>query len=819
MIFAKTALCGILLSAVLIVVAVKGYAQHAAVIRGNVSDSVQSKPVSLATAGLYRTSNLSKPVRNIFTKDNGSYQFSGIDTGNYIVIISHAGYTENRSAVLTIKNAKDTIDAGRIMLSPVSQNLKEVVVSAHKPLVEQTEDKLVYNTESDPSVEGQTAIDILRKTPFVSVDGDGNVQLNGQTSFKVLLNGRETAMFSKNLKDALQAFPANLIKRVEVITTPSSKYDAEGVGGIINIITKKKIVGYNGSLGLSQNTVYTTNGNASINLKSGPLGFGGYYGFGNNTGQNMHTIGETESFYPVAFYKRTNTGEGTNIWSFQFGNAELSYDLDTLNTISAYADLNGGNNHTLMQRKYDVIAADREDTSHSLYLNDNRYHYPSFNWGMDYNRKFKGNSEHELTLKMYLEKSKDDSHEKSDQYNDPGSPRFIMNNNLSVNRQSTFQADYIRPLKNDKKLELGAKAILRRADAGYESFFRYSPDDKFQVDNINSDNFNYRQDVYSLYFTYRFKWKNLNFRIGSREERTVVKGDFTKAGKLVTQDYFTFIPSIFISKQFNKKNTISLSYSKRLRRPYIWDLNPFVNNIDSLDISYGNPDLRAELYHNFELGLILIKGKTNINIRLSENFCNNQIASYSQFNEVTGVTSKSSYNIGGYSSTMLNGNITASITNKIRINSFMGVQYSFLKNKLNPAQKNSGIGGQANMNLTWEMTPLFTVFTNGGVYKPAVSLQGTGSIRYWYNMGASYKFFNKKLTVNCNMQNFFTKERFWQTNMQDANFKTYNRVYFPGIAMNLGVRWNFGKLTENVSRKKGVTNDDLKAGSNNNSNN
>jgi outer membrane cobalamin receptor len=796
------------------IIANRTMAQKAVVIKGSVADSNQNKAITYATVGLFKSSNLDKAIKNVFTNAKGFFEFTKADTGSYIVIVSHAGFAEKRSSVIAVKSNKDTINLGSLMLGQAIQGLKEVVVTARKPLIEQTDEKLVYNTEADPSVEGLTAIDLLRKTPFVSVDGDGNIQLNGQTNFKVLLNGKETAMFSKNLKEALQSFPANLIKRVEVITSPSSKYDAEGIGGIINIITKKKIMGYNGSIGINHNTIGNTGGNASLSAKYGKLGFSGYYGIGGVVNQWSRNTSETESFDPIAFYKRLSSGNNTNNYTFQYGNAELSLDIDSLNTISTYANLNGGNNKSDQARNFSVIAANKIDTSNSVYLNNNHYDYPSFSWGSDYIRKFAGKPDKELSYKMYFERSHDDSYETSDQYNTPFDTRYVINNNTTLNRQATFQADYVQPLKNNSKIEAGAKVIMRMADADYESLSRYDLNEKFNLDSSNSDNFNYHQGVYSLYFTYRFNWKKLSFRLGARVEGTTIDGDFMKTTAKVSQDYTNLIPNIYISKKLDKTTTLSFSYTDRLRRPYIWDLNPFVSNTDSLNISYGNPNLRAELYHTLELGLVFIKGKTNINIRLNESISNNQIAYYSEFNNVTGVTTRTDDNIGSYSATSLSGNISGNINPKWRYNTFMNLQYSFIKNRLDPSQKNSGFGGNINVSSNYDFTQKFTSSLFMGLFRPNVMIQGTSGLRYFYSLGGTYKFFNKKLVLGFNAVNFLESERSFKNDIQDANFHTVSWNYFPGRNCNVSLRWNFGKLTENVSRKRGVNNDDLKGNSN-----
>lgn len=786
--------------------------QKKAAIKGVVQDSVQNKTLPFATVGLYHINNQQKPLRNIFTDNKGRFEFTKVDTGHYIIFASNSGFAEKQS--LPFRIAGDTaIELPTLQLAPASKDLAAVTVSARRPLIEQSEDKLTYNAEADPSNAGQMATDVLRKTPFLSVDGDGNVQLNGQSNFKVLLNGKETAMFTKNVKEALQSFPANLIKSIEVITTPSAKYDGEGVGGIINIITKKKVVGYNGNIGIYQTTLGNTNGNANMSFKYGKFGFSGYYGLNRVDGFKTRNASETESFNPVAFYKRISTGQRKNNNFYNYGNVELSWDIDSMNTLSSYGAINGGRSKNTSQRNFDLIAPDKSDTIRTLFDDNFNFRYPSFNWGTDFIHKFRRNPEQELTLKMFHDYSHDKNIQGSDQYS-PGSTRSVINDNQADNRQSTWQLDYIHPFKNKIKLETGFKLITRNASADYKSQYRYAPNDKYILDSTNTDNFNYRQYVYGTYATLRFTIKKLSFRIGGRIERTVIDGDFVKSNTTVEQDYLTFMPSFFVSRKFANIHTLSLSYTKRLSRPYIWDLNPFVNNTDSLNLNFGNPRLNPEIYHSFELGYTVLKGKTNINIRLTENFSNSQIARYSVFDDNTGVTSWTMDNIGNYSSTGLSGNITISLSSKWRINSNLGLRYDFVTNRLNPSQKNQGLGGWGSLSTNIDITKKISTFFNTNMGKAPAQLQGYYGLNYWYSFGGNLKFLKDKFTLSVNINNIFHKDLEWKSSLGDKNFHTTSWNYRPGRSASIGLRWNFGKLSENVSRKRGINNDDLKANSN-----
>src|SRR6266496_5495556 len=294
---------------------------------GIVSDS--SKPLALVTVRMFKK-NSTTPLQTTLSKENGSFQFNKPDTGNYILSFTHTGFAEKRINITVASQSADMqIDA--VQLLRATGILKEVVVNSQRPLVEQSDDKIVFNVEDDPTTKTETAIDILRRTPFVSVDGEDNIKVNGKSNFKVLLNNRETSMFARNIKEALRGFPGALISKIEVITTPSAKYDGEGIGGLINIITKKKVVGYNGTLSTFQRTSdklsnYAINGNAKI----GKIGLSVFLNSGYTSPVSQYNINTTVPATQNIYTKRTLDGNQRNNSDWSFGNAELSWEVDSL---------------------------------------------------------------------------------------------------------------------------------------------------------------------------------------------------------------------------------------------------------------------------------------------------------------------------------------------------------------------------------------------------------------------------------------------------------------------------------------------------------
>ncbi len=784
-------------------------AQQKTKITGLLQDSADGKPVAWATVGLYKAINTQKPLQNIFSNGKGKFEFTEVDTGHYVVIVTYTGFHEKEHPV-KIDTGKLLVELEPIVLSPDARQLGTVVVTAavRKPLLEQEDEKMIFNAEADPSVEGLTATDVLRKTPFVSVDGEGNVQLNGQTNFKVLLNGKETAMFTKNLKDAIRSFPASLIKKIEVSTTPSSKYDGEGVGGIINIITQKKIVGYNGNAGISYNTLRTYSGSASLNFKYGKFGLSAYYGAYNGRPPVSNLSSETESLNPVAFHKRISNGVNRGKYFYNYGNMELAWDMDSLNVLSLYAGLSGGNGNSTTDTRYDMVLPGNAGTETSYLSSSTRYDYPAYYLGLDYVRKFKKRKGKEFSLKAYYDDARDNNYFFSEQ-NTRNGDRFTVNDNQAPNKQITLNADFTQPFKNGSKMEAGLKSIFRQASSDYLSQIKYDKDQEYAEDIGNTNNFKYRQNVYSVFATYSFKWKNISFKLGSRFEQTHIVGDFSKTTTRVLQDYGTFMPNIYLSRRFSKIHTVSLSYTKRLRRPYIWDLNPFVSNVDSFNISYGNPKLGPDIIHIVEAGYSVFKGNTNINIRFSQSFSNRQIVTYTEFNEATGVAASVVDNAGISRVTGLNLNISTKFSKKLSFSLGSGLRYTFLKNRFRPDQRNDGIGGFGNTTLTYQATKKWAAYASGYYWISDPQLQGQAGRNFTHSIGTNYKLFKEKVTAGIVANNLFSKYYNWRSNYRDENFIRSNLRWNIQRAITFSLRWNFGKLTENVSRRRGVSNDDI----------
>lgn len=779
-----------------------GQSRSATVLSGDVTDSLH-KPLVYATVRIFK--NGKQPLKSTYTNEKGRFQFQ-VDSGKYELVVSHAGFA-NLSKQVVVGKAGLLMEP--IVLVGSTQVLQDVTVAARKPLIEQSADKIIYNVDSDPAAKAEMATDILRKTPLVTVDGEGNVQLNGQSNFKILLNGRETSLFAQNVKDALKNFPGAVISRIEIITAPSAKYDAEGVGGIINIVTKKRVIGYNGYISSYLSTMGNISESATLSVKAGKLGISSYAGVSGVAGNiSNRSISETTPYVPTLFSKRTLAGERLNNNRGGYANLEISYDLDSLNTLSAYGNL--GLNRSRSELEQSIITARvTQPAEQGLFQQDNTSRSPSSGMGADFIRKYRSLPEKELSFRFNGQFSRSEAFTNSLQ-NGTLQERYVSNTNETRNHEYTLQGDLVQPLSKTSKLETGAKAIFRAASAEFMSLVKYNATDTYKPAPSNSDQFDYHQEVYSAYASYNLNIKTYSMRFGARAEHTNIKGDFVSSKTTVEQQYTNLIPNLLVTKKFSPLYTASFSYNMRLQRPYITNLNPFINNNDSLSVSFGNPRLGPQVLHAASLQNRFSKGKLFAVLTANASYTNNMIVQYSVFNAANAVTSTTSANAGREWQANVGFSLNTPIGKKLRAGFFPSVRYNNIQNRLNLLQRSKGFSGSVSANFTCNVTGKFTLSGSGVVLRTPYALAGTLSTTlYFYQINFGYKFFNDKLSATMNVNNFHGRYFTFRSVTENPDFRVVNTTISPYLVIYFGVTYNFGKLKESVSKKKGVSNDDL----------
>jgi outer membrane receptor protein involved in Fe transport len=772
-------------------------------VSGIVVDSMKT-PVSLAIVTLKQNGKIATTA---YTNTHGQFLLKA-DTGRYLLVVTHLSFLQAQSDV-HIRSAEERMDT--IVLSKSANVLQSVTVTARKALIELKDDRVVYNAENDPSSRTGFATDILRRTPMVTVDGDGNVQLNGQSNFKILLNGRETSMFALNAKDALKNFPGALITQVEVITAPSAKYDAEGVGGIINIITKKRVTGYNGSV----NSLFTTrtnyNESISVNAKTGRLGM---TVFAATSGRlediQGRSLSVTTAKIPSAFTYRSLDGESWRNNRSVRGNLELVYDIDSFKVVSVYGHaIRNQSVGRFSQTLHTQFAPTASATG--LITQDNQYTAPASGFGADYIQKFAGKPGRELSFRVNGQLSTSSGSSSSEQQGGSGvsQQRYVSNESKVTNSEYTLQGDYILPLKNGHNFETGVKMILREASSDFTSFVKYRPADFYVADLNNSDRFHYTQDVFGLYASLSLQMKKGSARMGLRLEHTKVNGDFETSGTVVDQRYTNLVPNLLITHRIHPGFTLSGSYNMRLQRPSISNLNPLINNNDSLNISFGNPGLSPQVLHSISFQARASRGSRFVAVTLNGSYTNNMIVQYALFDPATGVTAITSANLGRERMAALLAVFGTPVSTKVNISISTQLRHNQIENRTNLLQHSEGFSGSMVANCWYKAGTRFSIFSSAGFVRGPYQLVGTPSVQPYYQVDLTHSFFREKLMVTMSLNNLHYNWLVMETVTEDPTFRTVTTNRNPYSVINFGATFRFGKLKENVSKKKGVNNDDL----------
>jgi outer membrane receptor protein involved in Fe transport len=784
-------------------------------IKGIAIDSATNKPLGYVTVAL-QDAQTQQSVKGTLTKDDGSFELKAAQGKQYRVVMAFVGY---KNKVVALTGAGADINIGKILLSPSSSQLKEVSVTAVRPLMKQEVDRISYDVQADPESRAFSALDMMRKVPLLSVDANDNIQLKGSGNYKILINGKESALVAKNPSDILKAMPATNIEKIEVITTPPAKYDAEGLAGIINIVTKKNAdQGYNIGFNSRFNSVFGAGYNLNGTLKQGKFGLAAFGGLGSQGKNNLTTFGNTANI----FSRQTNINQsGTNLQGgrFHYINTELSYEIDTLNLITGSLNL-FGNNFTQDNAQLSNTDSAGVTLQHYNLQNNLTASFLGLDAALNYQLGFKKSKDRLLTFSYKY------SYSPNKQFNDnlfmdrinyyqTNYPDYQQYNNAG-DKEHTLQLDYASPLSKQLNIEAGGKAILRNNYSLFHRDDRDSTTQQYATNAGQTNNFNYHQDIYSLYNSYQLKMDKWTGKAGLRIERTAINADFISAGRTVAPSYNNLIPSVSIQRSF-KTSSLNFGYTQRIQRPGIFQLNPFVDRSNPTFITVGNPGLRPELNNTFEFTYSNFT-KNSFNVGLSYAFSNNSIQNVSSLhtdsinNKKTTVTYTTFQNLGSNKTLGLNVNTNLTLSKAFTFSINGQLNHVWLAGTFNGREyKNDGYTGNVFANTRYRFPGGFAFGINAGFFSGNVTLQGSSSNFIYSSYVFSKEFFNKKATVSLVANNPYSKFNTFRSTTTSADFyqTSFNQNYYRSLAVRLNFR--FGKLNSNIkTNQHGIDNDDKK---------
>ncbi|HEX8427298.1 TonB-dependent receptor domain-containing protein [Hymenobacter sp.] len=784
---------------------------------GTVVDATTQKPVEYATVTLLPATGAT-PVAGSTCDAQGKFELKQVPAGSFRLQISFVGYT-SRTETVTVNTQATAL--GVLALTASAQKLGEVTVTGQRALVETKPDRLVYNAEQDATNAGGTAADILRKTPMVNVDNDGNVQLRGTSNVRILINNKPSAILSGNLAEALKQIPADQIKAIEVVTAPSAKYDAEGSGGVINIVLKKNsLQGTNGSLGAS--TGNRNQGiNGALNVRRGKFGVNTKLsGFKNQYPYKSSTT--RTDLTPLGEGRLEQNSTSRNVGQGGFGQVEFTYDPSPLHSFTL-----SGNGNSYQSRspqnlftQYDGPDALELDT---LYSRDILQQYGNRNYDVNagYTRTFgEAQPRREWSVLAQHTRSRNNQNYRLDQYNGAdvltGPLEYQERSlNLARNLETTLQTDYTHPFRDSTTLESGAKLIRRSVSSDYsldtlllreQSDFARSP--------LRSNAFDYQQNVLAAYSTYNFSGgKKYAFSLGTRLERTAIEGRFQGENGRFSNNYLNVLPNISATRTLKKPGqTLRLSYSRRIQRPQIYYLNPYVNQSTPNSISYGNPNLSPEITDVFELSYGTFGEKTSLNASTYVRRTGNSIEEFNTYNEELARTESTYGNIATNTTYGLSLYGSLKPVPALNLSSNVNVDYTRLYSAA-LQQSNNLLNAFVSLNSSLKLGKVYSLQANGGFWTGGLQLQSRYSGGYYYSAGVKRTLLKEKADLTLNASNFLSPGREFRSSTETAQFRSSNIFYSYQRSFRLSFNYRFGKLDNSQRQRRSIQNDDGKQGS------
>lgn len=808
--------------------------QHSYTITGVVADSVTHEGEPYATLTIARADSAAKPVKQALTDIKGRFSISSSGTGSYLLMVRSMGRKPMQRAY-TVDATTRTIDLGTLLLQDGGNQLETVEVVAYKPLVKADVDKIAYSVEDDPEANTNTVIEMLKKVPMVTVDGQDNIRVNGNSSFKIYVNGKPNNMMTKNPKEVLKSMPASSIKKIEVITNPGPKYDAEGVGGILNIVTEGKgPEGYNATFsGRANNSSY--GGGLYATVKQGKLTMSVNYNASSNHSPKGYTYSDRSQIGTDGTVTSSTVTDGYTKGHSQWqgGDVEASYEIDTLRLITGSFSLSKfTSKRDALNTAFSTVPA----TGQRLY----GYRSPSHskeNWddysaSLDYQRSFSV-KDRLLTLSYRLESSPSTSDSRylyTDREAADDWQTFIdrmrdqrMNGDENT-MEHTFQIDYTTPFAKHHTWEAGVKYILRRNKSDNDRYNLGTGDKDETYDSDNSSHYRHHNDILAAYTGYGLTLDKWSARLGLRYEHTLQKVEYLLGrGTNFHKNFDDLVPSARLGYKFSDATNLSLGYKMRINRPGIWYLNPYLDDRIPDAISQGNPNLDTEKSHAVDLQFSSYNSKLTYTLTGTYRFVNNSIESVDRLvndRDIEGLpnpTGKdviySSYaNIGHiqYAGLMAYANWTPITNTRITLNGSVGYSH------MSDGQSLRNHGWCTNIDASLQQTFAKTWIFNASYYvqTPQPTLQGKDARYQWYNFSLSKSFMDKRLTLTAYIINPFGKRYFcYRSETVADNFRTTASSSWCQLYYGVSVRFRIGKLKASVKHtERTVENNDVKQG-------
>ena len=789
-------------------------------ISGIVTDA-SSKAIHSATVSLLRAKD-SSLVKFSPTDKNGAYEFVNIKDGKYFVTASNVGYGKAASTMFEVSSS-DATSVPALVMSEQAKGMAEVTVTAKKPFIETKIDKTIVNVESAPTTAGATALEVLEKSPGVTVDNDGNISLRGKAGVIIMIDGKPTYLSSADLAAMLKNMPASAMEQIEIMTNPSSKYDAAGNAGVINIKTKKgRASGFNGSVmaGITagiykpREAVYLnprSQNSVNFNYRKNKINFFGNYNPNFSTGKGTLLI-ERRFFddnHNIAGYSDIDT-------RFKFGNNNhtlklgLDYFADKKNTYGIVASGFIFNGHPTPTTYNTLSDANHQPTSEMVSLTENKIHFNNFSTNFNYRHVF-DTTGRELTVDLDYIGYRNTSNmllatEFYDAYGQQTSdPLFLKGHLPSDIDIYSVKSDYTHPLKKGGRFEAGIKSSYVKNDnlVDYERLHA----DKW-IPDARSNHFVYDENINAAYLNMNKQIKKWNLQGGLRLENTIAKGYQVTNDSTFKRNFTNLFPSAFVSYSIDKKNSLTVSYSRRITRPNYQDLNPFTYFLDSLSYRQGNPYLLPQFTHNIELSHSY-KGK--LITTLNYNNTTDVISQIFKQNTQTKIVYFTADNVARFTNMGISITAPIPVTKWWNANLFTNVYNNHYKGIYNGSELDIAYTSfTVNLTNTFTIKKGFTAELSGFYRGKGVDQLTINEPIYQMSLGGQKNILKNKATVRLNIRDPFA----WQ---EYRGVTEYGNIYakihskFDARSVTATFTYRFGKNNQQAPpprRRNSATQDE-----------
>ena len=763
-------------------------------VKGRILDATSKQGVEYASIRLfgYRDSSL---LQGTLSDSSGTFQLKAPGYGQYRIEISFIGYLTRVLDSVTLTRESPDKNFTPIYLEPDQELLDEVVVNEERSMMSYGIDKKVYNPEKDLISRGGSATDMLQNIPSVQIDADRNIQFRGSSNITVYIDGKPSTLTGSDRTAILDQIPANNIERIEIISNPSAKYDAEGSGGIINIVTKRGAGrAYEAVVTLNAGTHDKYQGNILLSRKWKKWELGLSYGFNQrHTWKRNSSLRESTD---STGYIVDQSTDGIDRDYIHNGKITLDYLANERNTFGFFVSLNRQHEDEDELTDYDFQNESRFRDSFGYRLNLHDEVRLNRDLGMNWNHRFRKKG-HQLTWNFSISDNSQEDNLEADQsmflpdwsYN---RPPFQQNTSSSeYNYLHTLQGDHILPLTEKSRLESGIKLTLRGIDNDFYSESRNSVAEEFTEDVNLSNRFKYQEEVYAFYSNYSREMKRWSVSAGMRGELTRIHSKQFSNGEEYNRNYFNLFPSLFLGYQLTSNQELQASVSRRIDRPGARQLNPFRSFSDPLNQREGNPFLNPEYILSYEVNYNLILKKFNLTAGLYWRTTYDRIIRYRTLTQ-EGVTLTSYQNLDESRSAGAEFVTQYSFNKRLRSNVNLNIyQVNMKGDNLLAGLGNSVWGGNLRLSTNATITRNLSGQLSYNFFRPGWALQGTIRSFQSLDLGVQQDLFKGKGSIGMRVSDLFNTRQF-QMETLGAGFTQQNLWKRESRILYLNFSYRFG---------------------------